>query len=67
MSNREFIDELTSLINVHGLDNGFSTPDFVLAQYVMQCLIAYGEARIGTIEQSKSDLPSIIIKASDDS
>jgi len=33
-----FRKELISLINRHSLENGSNTPDFILADYLMDCL-----------------------------
>lgn len=37
----EFKKELRPLINRHSLDNDCNTPDFVLADYLTDCLHAY--------------------------
>jgi len=34
----EFQKELTTLINQHSQDNGSDTPDFLLAEYLTNCL-----------------------------
>ena len=39
-----FRDELTQLINRHSKENKSATPDFILAQYLENCLRAFGEA-----------------------
>lgn len=36
--------ELTNLINKHSMENGSDTPDFILAQYLGNCLAAYDAA-----------------------
>lgn len=42
MKNKDkFQAELTTLINVHSLENGSDTPDFVLAEYLVSCLESY--------------------------
>lgn len=44
-SKREIIiKELESLYNRLGIDNAMSTPDYLLAEYTLNCLIAYGNA-----------------------
>lgn len=40
----EFREELEHLINKHSLENGSNTPDFILAQYLTDCLDAYDKA-----------------------
>ena len=37
----EFEKELTELLNRHSAENGSDTPDFILAVYLMDCLLAY--------------------------
>ncbi len=39
-----FRDELQDLINRHSMENGSNTPDFILADYVRDCLTAYDAA-----------------------
>lgn len=34
----DFQEELTSLINRYSLENGSNTPDFILAQYLVDCI-----------------------------
>jgi hypothetical protein len=39
--NKKFKQELESLINRYSLENGSDTPDFILAQYLVDCLKVY--------------------------
>lgn len=39
-----FKDELIALLNRASLENGSDTPDFILAQYLIDCLIAFDRA-----------------------
>ena len=39
-----FIEELQSLINEHSLEQYSGTPDFILAQYLYDCLRAFNNA-----------------------
>jgi hypothetical protein len=39
-----FRDELQSLINRHSMENGSDTPDFVLVEYLADCLAAFDKA-----------------------
>lgn len=39
-----FRKELESLINKHTLENESDTPDFILAEYLKDCLKAYDKA-----------------------
>lgn len=41
----EFQKELTALINKHSIDNHSNTPDFVLAEYMIDALMAYRSAK----------------------
>lgn len=36
--------ELTSLLNKYSVENRSDTPDFILAEYMMNCLAAYSSA-----------------------
>jgi hypothetical protein len=40
---RIFTDELRQLLNRHSMENGSNTPDFLLSQYLTDCLIAYNK------------------------
>ena len=37
----EFRKELEKLINCHSIENGSNTPDFILAEYLVDCLMNY--------------------------
>ena len=37
----EFRQELESLLNTHSMEGGSDTPDFILAQYLDECLKAF--------------------------
>lgn len=39
-------DELRELLNRHSRENTSDTPDFVLAQYIMDCLSAFEAAAL---------------------
>ena len=36
-----FQDALTNLINCHSMENGSDTPDYMLAEYLCDCLATY--------------------------
>ena len=40
----DFREELESLLNRHSKENGSDTPDFVLAEYLADCLAAFDKA-----------------------
>ena len=40
----EFKKDLEHLINKHSIENGSDTPDFILANYLCNCLISYENA-----------------------
>lgn len=40
----EFVKELEQLINKHSKENLCNTPDFILANYLNDCLIAFKSA-----------------------
>ena len=37
----DFEYDLSNLINHHNIDNDLNTPDFILANYIIDCLVAY--------------------------
>ncbi len=39
-----FQKELAELINKHSLENGSNTPDFILAEYLLNCLHTFNQA-----------------------
>ncbi len=41
ITDESFRQELAALINRHSLENGSDTPDFILSQYVTDCLDAW--------------------------
>ena len=38
------LPELRGLLNKHSMENDSNTPDFILAQYLIDCLVAYNRA-----------------------
>jgi hypothetical protein len=40
----DFRAQLEGLINRHSMENGSDTPDFILAQYLVDCLGAFDRA-----------------------
>lgn len=40
----EFKKELEQLINKHSIENESNTPDFILANYVRNCISIFGSA-----------------------
>lgn len=43
MSNNLFKEELTDLINKHGVDKATNTPDFIVAKYLLGCLAVFNK------------------------
>ena len=41
MEEKCFTNELSALINKHSVENNSSTPDYMLAEYIRQCLVAF--------------------------
>jgi hypothetical protein len=41
MQEARFVEELEVLVNRYSMEVGSNTPDFVLAQYIRQCLEAF--------------------------
>lgn len=44
MNKEEFKKELERLINCYSMENGSDTPDFILAEYLTDCLESYDDA-----------------------
>lgn len=44
MNKEEFKRELEHLINRYSMENGSNTPDFILAEYLTDCLESYDDA-----------------------
>lgn len=43
-TNKGFRDRLEDLINQQSMENGSDTPDFILADYLCDCLVAFDKA-----------------------
>jgi len=41
---QEFIAELSELLNRHSMESASGTPDFVLAKYLTDCLLAWNRS-----------------------
>jgi hypothetical protein len=44
LEEKEFIRELSSVINRHCVENDSNTPDFILADYMRDCLTSFAKA-----------------------
>ena len=44
MGDHEFKQELAQLLNRHSMENGSNTPDFILADFLFACLLAWNKA-----------------------
>ena len=44
MTDTQFHSKLESLLNSESMENGSNTPDFMLANYLMDCLKAFDRA-----------------------
>lgn len=42
---RELMSELGGVVNRNCIDNDLGTPDYVIAQYLYDCLKAYADAK----------------------
>lgn len=40
----DFERELTDIINKYSMENGSNTPDYILAGYITDCLVAFNRA-----------------------
>lgn len=41
---KDFRKKIENLINIYSLENGSDTPDFILAQYLVDCLKSFDKA-----------------------
>lgn len=58
MDKTSFRAELETLINKHSKENGSNTPDFILADYMIDCLNAYDKAVVCRVKWYKEGLPN---------
>lgn len=57
-------DEIKTAINCHSAENGSNTPDFILAQYLLDCLAAFDKAVIARERwYGRNTEPSNVISA----
>ena len=49
----EFQSELTGLINTYNLDGELNTPDFILSEYLVYCIINYAKIKMSSEEWSE--------------
>ena len=54
MNREELQRDLASVINKHSLDSGCDTPDFILAEYLVDMLLANIQMKLAT---SKWEVP----------
>ena len=50
---KQFKKDLTGIINEHSLENEFNLPDFLIAEYLVDCLLAYKKVR--DLEQPREE------------
>lgn len=43
---KSFEAELASLINKYNMENGSNTPDFIIANYLVECLKTFNQAAV---------------------
>ena len=55
MQKRDFKQELAELLNYYTKENGSDTPDFILAQYLVDVLKAFDTAMENRMSFSKDD------------
>ena len=44
--NPKLVADLAHVLNVHCLDNETNTPDFILAEYLVDCIVAYNAIKV---------------------
>lgn len=54
LNNPEFQRELTDLLNIHGIDNLANVPDFILADHLVNCLLAFETAHRQVLRHANS-------------
>jgi hypothetical protein len=63
----DFRKDIEATLNRHSAENGSETPDFILAQYLIDCLGAYDKAVMGREKWYGRDLyghaPGAIVRA----
>lgn len=42
----EFVSKVEELINIYGIDTALNTPDYLLAEHILNCLILFGNTLI---------------------
>lgn len=52
---KNFRKDLEELINRYSMENGSNTPDFILSEYLENCLKAFDNATIGRTLWYQSD------------
>lgn len=60
---KEIIRGLSSVVNKHGLENYSNTPDFVLGEYLFNCLMNHSKATIARNDWYKGGNGSYPISA----
>lgn len=58
METNDFRKELASVINKYSKENGSNTPDFILAEYLEDCLSAFDKATMRSLTWRN---PSILL------
>ena len=53
-------NELADLLNKHSAENYSDTPDFILARYMLKCLVAFDEATNERAKWFSSGMPMSI-------
>ena len=65
--NTKIVRELTDIINKHSLENGSDTPDFILAEYLVSCLLLYNRFMTNSDENPSllADYSRIVLETID--
>lgn len=42
----KFVKQVEEIINIYGIDAALKTPDYLLAEYILNCLINFGNTLI---------------------
>ena len=46
--------DLSFVLNKHSIDNSLNIPDFILADYLIDCVISFDKLSTATLEYEKS-------------
>lgn len=57
ISNPEFVSDLSAVLNKHSIDNDLATPDFILAEFLVQTLDNLAEMQARSVMHEHESAP----------